>query len=96
MKVFWGIVITLLVVAIVVLILMNKGYKQLFMAMGKNGSASPPPNFSSLTCGKNGNPPCTVEDLQKAGWTSEQIKTADEASKTIQQAFLCANFGIGC
>lgn len=85
MKVFWGIVITLLIIGIIFLFLMNKGYKQLFMAMPKE-----------LTCGKNGNPPCTVTDLQNAGWSPEEIKTAEAASTTLQKALLCQQFGIGC
>lgn len=52
--------------------------------------------ISATKCGKNGNPPCTVQDLQNAGWTPEQIAAAQEASQTTSSVYLCQMYGINC
>lgn len=52
--------------------------------------------IGNTKCGKDGNPPCTIQDLQAAGWSPEQIATAQEATQNVSSFFLCADYGIGC
>lgn len=52
--------------------------------------------INNTQCGKNGNPPCTIQDLQNAGWSPEQIASAQAGTQTASQAYLCVEFGIGC
>lgn len=46
-------------------------------------------------CGKNGNPPCNITDLHNAGWSPEQVSSAQQASTSVQSLW-CANFGVNC
>lgn len=52
--------------------------------------------IQTTNCGKYGNPPCTIQDLQAAGWTPDQIASAQQASQTTSNLYLCQTFGIGC
>lgn len=52
--------------------------------------------ISGTKCGKNGNPPCTPKDLADAGWTQDQIVAAEQGSTTVQNFYLCENFGVNC
>lgn len=52
--------------------------------------------IGSTSCGKNGNPPCTITDLTNAGWSPSQISDAQAGSQQVQATWLCLNTGYGC
>lgn len=52
--------------------------------------------INDLTCGKNGNPPCTTQQLVNAGWTPSQVNNAQQASTALYDWSLCYNLGINC
>lgn len=100
----WVLLVIVLLVA-VVLYMMQRNAAALNAAMINNNKDPNNPYALGLSlaqligntkCGKNGNPPCTVQDLQEAGWTPEQIGQASVASNTLQNFWLCENFGVNC
>lgn len=52
--------------------------------------------INNTKCGKNGNPPCTVKDLQNSGWTPAQISAAQAGSQSLSTTLLCEQYGINC
>lgn len=99
--------IVLIVVIIVVFYFFNQQAKAAAINTTKDnaintGSASYSAGLAlasligSTKCGKNGNPPCTITDLHNAGWSPDQISSAEQGSGTVKNFFLCQNFGVNC
>lgn len=102
-----GIVVLVIVVIVfmVILFMMNKNSNALIISiLNKQDKNSAPDyatglNLSTLIkntkCGED-KTPCTIKELQDAGWTPGQIAAAQQGATTTQNSIECAYFGINC
>lgn len=111
MKIVLTIIVTLAIVALLLYILnkQKQAAQKLVLSQNVNVNQQQPSTgalaqagmslanlIANTKCGKNGNPPCTKEDLQQAGWSQEQISQAEAGSTALSNWSLCYNLGIGC